>query len=83
MRSLRRAAVDDVDSLSARAKANRVFVQADQAQDLLDDGGLDTLVSQALSGCEELSEVLVVFIRLVAKTRAAKTAAPVKIPEHL
>ncbi|KAM0709958.1 hypothetical protein Q7P35_002320 [Cladosporium inversicolor] len=46
MRSLGCAAVDDVDSLSVRAKVLRVLGQADKAQNFFGDGGTDGLVLQ-------------------------------------
>ena len=76
MRPLGRTAVDDVDGLSARAKAFGVLGQADQTQNFFDDAGADGLVLQALAEGLKAGEVLVVFIRLFAEHRVAKAAAP-------
>jgi len=67
MRSLGCAAVDDIDSLSARAKALGVFSQADEAQDLFDNGGADRSVLKALAECVQAGKVFVIYISLVAE----------------
>ena len=83
MQSLGCAAVDDVDGLSARAKALRVFGKADREEDLFDDGCTDRLVLQALAECVQAGKVFVMFTRVVAETRVAKAAAPVEVPGHV
>lgn len=74
MRSFGCAAVADVESLSARAKALRVFGEADKAQNLFDDSGANGLILQTLAEGVEPGEVFVVFARVVAETRPTEAA---------